>query len=193
MSYYIVRFLVNAYIYLLNWPKVTGKKKIPKKGPFIIYANHKSLFDPFFVSSVVKPKIHFMAKIELFKMKIFASLLRSWGAFPVDRKGPALSAVKTALRILKRGDIFGIFPEGTRIKTKQLGEMSPGAAAIALKSKVKVIPIVIKGSYKPFCRVNMRVGDPLDLSEFQNMKSKQEAIDAASDAMSKAMTDLLEG
>ena len=102
-----------------------------------------------------------MAKAELFRNKLFGALLRTCGAFPVNRGTNDITAIKTALRTLKDGGIFTIFPTGTRVKDESSAEAKSGVALIASKSGAPVIPVTIRGGYKLFKKVTIYVGKPM--------------------------------
>ncbi len=184
MSYYRVfrgffRFLFSVFF---RW-QVVGREHIPKEGPVILCANHISLFDPPLLGSGIERQVHFMAKEELFRIPVISFLITKFGAFPVKRGAGDRAAIRSALKLLEEGKVFGIFPEGTRSTTGELGPGLPGVAMFALKSDAAVVPVAIIGPYKLFRPVKIVYGCPIDLSE-------QKAAKAGSDTM-KETTDLI--
>lgn len=177
--YRIVRALSKLYLQLLYGLKIRGANNIPKDGPVILIANHISNFDPLVVGASVKRPVHFMAKEELFRVPLLKNLVLSLGAFPIKRGGNDRKAIKTGLDILSNNNILGIFPEGTRSKTGEMGQGLPGAALFALKSDAVVIPIGIVASYKLFKPIYVNIGEPLALDSFRKDKLNSEDLNMA--------------
>ena len=190
MLYHIARVILIPIVYLLFRPKIKGKENFPIEGSTIIYSNHTSLLDPVILGCILPRKIHFMAKQELFKFPLISSLLKKLGAFPVKRGSADISAIKTALRTLREGKVFGIFPEGTRSKSGNLQNFTHGIASIAHKSKAVVVPVSISGKYKIFGSIRITIGKPLALEKYHNQKSNSELLDQMSKEMSEALKSL---
>lgn len=127
--------------------KIYGQDEIPDHGPFILIANHKSYLDPVLLGVSLRRRIYFVAKKELFKIPLFGSLITALGAFPVDRNSPDRKALEQSLRLLQMGEVVGIFPEGTRIRREQIGEVKPGAYLMAKLSGAPVCLACIKGAF----------------------------------------------
>lgn len=155
---------------------VEGIENIPDGENFIMCANHKSNFDAPVLLVCLPVKVAFMSKAELFKFKPFGDLLRKLGAFPVNRGKSDIGALKTAISLLKSGEILAMFPEGRRCKGECLGEGKSGAAMIAIKAGVNILPVGIEGGYRLFSRVTVRVGKPVDLSEYWGSKTSSELL-----------------
>jgi 1-acyl-sn-glycerol-3-phosphate acyltransferase len=162
MLYVFFRFLLNAIYTLLFRLEAKGIENIPTEGAVILASNHLSNFDPPTVGVKVKRKVHFMAKEELFKIPVFGSLIRSFGAFPVKRGGVSKDAIKSAITMLKEGHMLGIFPQGSR--NNQSGAAKKGAAMIAVRSGAIIVPVAIIGRYKPFSKITVCYGKPIDLT-----------------------------
>lgn len=194
MSWY--RFFRRAfYIFfrlLFRW-QVKGVSNIPNQGPVILCSNHISNLDPPLVGSgFFHRQVHFMAKEELFHIPVISFLIRRFGAFPIKRGMSDRKALKTALQILKNGEILGIFPEGTRSKTGELGPGLSGAALFALRSDAVVIPVAVIGPYRLFGKLTVVYGEPLDLSEFKKEKVSAEDLDQATNKIMGAIQNLLD-
>jgi 1-acyl-sn-glycerol-3-phosphate acyltransferase len=127
--------------------KVTGQQNIPQDGPFIIVANHSSLLDPVILGVSVRPKIIFVASAYLFKIRWLGYLLRKANSIPVQREND-IKAIKQALKILQKGGVLGIFPEGGIDRQKNNLPVRAGAAYLATKVGVPIVPIKIKGADK---------------------------------------------
>jgi len=127
--------------------KVTGQQNIPQDGPFIIVANHSSLLDPIILGISVRPKVIFVAAAYLFEINWLGYLLRKANSIPVQREND-ISSLKRALKILQQGGVLGIFPEGGVDRQKDDLPIKAGAAYLATKVGVPIVPIKIKGADK---------------------------------------------
>lgn len=141
---------------------VTGGERIPATGPAILAANHASIWDPFILGVATTREIHYMAKAELFRWSPVAALLRSLHAFPVERGGGDHTAVSVAAELLRRGNVLGIFPQGTSIPERQRG-WHRGAARLALVTGAPLIPVRLSGTRRlpRRARVRVDVGEPI--------------------------------
>ncbi len=162
LFYRSVQFILRIFLRLLFRIEVSGKKHLPVKGPAILCSNHTSFFDPVVLGCVVNPRVSFMAKEELFKIPIFSAIIRNLGAVPVKRGQADRKVIKDALKRLSQGGVFGLFPEGTRNKEKRK-DLKPlkGVGFIAAQSKATVVPVTIKGDYKPFKKVMVIAHKPM--------------------------------
>lgn len=137
---------------------------IPSEGGCIVACNHLSYSDPVLLGLCQKRRLFFMAKIELFKNKLFGALIRGLGAFPVERNAGDGKAIKTGESLIAEGNIMTIFIEGGRSKTGELMRPRSGCALVAQQMQVPVIPACITKVGNPKSRFSKRVihfGDPL--------------------------------
>ncbi len=188
--YQVLRFIGIPVLYLLFFPKIVGRKNMRIKGKAIIVANHLSMWDPLLISVVFTRHIYWMGKIELFKNRFARLFFNLVKAFPVRRGEGDLAAIRHAFRILRDGKIFGIFPEGTRVKSGKLRKFEPGTSMIALKSGSPVIPVYIKGLYKPFHRMKVIIGEPVLLSDYVGTKTDPHTVEAATSLLERKLEDL---
>jgi len=188
--YYILKILGSPFFYLLFLPKVIGRKHTRLKGKGIVICNHISLWDPLFISVVFRRQIYWMGKIELFKNKLARAFFLLVRAFPVRRGEGDLSAIRHSFKLLRAGKIFGIFPEGTRMKGGKLRKFEPGTSIIALKSGAPIIPIYIKGKYTPFRRMKMIIGEPFELADYVGSKTDTGVVAAATELLENKLKDL---
>lgn len=184
MFYRIVAAILKVLFFPFFRVKVYGKENIPDKNNLIVCANHRSNLDPIFLAMYMPIGLNFMAKKELFEVPILKRILGWAGAFPVDRKGSDLKALRHAVGIVKEEKVLGIFPEGTRVKDIKRSNMHEGVGFIALKSKADILPVEIISSYKIFSRVDIYIKEPLDTSAYQGLKNK-EAMKKISDDIFK--------
>ena len=146
----------------------TGFEHLPRRGPLLLAANHRSFLDPFVIGALVHRPVHFVAKRELFARRWQAWLLSRLGAFPIDRGASDEEAMATARAILRRGGCVLIFPEGTRVRRGPLREPHRGVGRLALETGAPVAPIAVIGTdqvrrhwrIRPR-RVTLRCGRPL--------------------------------
>lgn len=171
--------------------RVEGRDNLPAEGGAILCSNHISWWDPPLVGCVVKRRVHFMAKEELFKIPILGSILPALGAFPVRRGTPDRSAIRQALRVLKDGQVLGIFPEGTRSKTGRLQKAEPGTALLAIKSQAPLVPVAILGPYRLFRPIRVRIGAPFTVEEFYDQRLSTEVLGPASEKIMAKIAELM--
>lgn len=155
--------------------RVHGKENIPE-GAAVIPYNHFSVFDPFYIRYVYKGNMWFLAKIELFKNKLLGSILKGYGAIPVDRANPGLQSMLSALKPLKRGEKLAISPEGTRNKTgsKEMLPFKDGTVLFAVKGKATIVPCIVSGKARFLRKTDMLFGKPFDFSEYYDKKLTDE-------------------
>ena len=120
MLYLLIKWTIGQLILLVTRPIVYGRQNLRVKGKAIFIANHRSMWDPLILALVSPRNIHFMAKKELFESKVGNFFFRSLFAFPVNRRNVDLQSLKNALKVLDKGEVFGIFPEGKRAVTDSL-------------------------------------------------------------------------
>jgi len=149
--FYIIAKIKFLIIFKLFFRlKVTGQENIPQDGPFIIVANHSSLLDPIILGISIRPKVIFVAAAYLFEIHWLGYLLRKANSIPIHRENYTnnIKSIKQALKILQKGGVLGIFPEGGVDRQKDDLPIKAGAAFLATRVGVPIIPIKIKGADK---------------------------------------------
>lgn len=166
MLYAIAWGLVYTIFKLLFFFRVEGRENIPENGRLLICANHTSMSDPIFIALALGPhRMRFMAKEELFHIKPLGWLLSSLGAFPVNRAGSDIRAIRLSLTALKEEKRLIVFPEGHRVRDKSIAsETKAGAGMLALRTGAPVLPIYISEHKKMLHRAVIRVGAPVTFS-----------------------------
>jgi 1-acyl-sn-glycerol-3-phosphate acyltransferase len=177
----------NIFFTILFRLRAVGVENIPLQGPVMLCSNHISNWDPPLLGTKIPRKVHFMAKAELFDVPLLAPLIRTLGAFPVKRGGVSKESIRKAIGLLKDGNVMCVFPEGTRNNLAAMGKK--GAATLALRAGATVVPIAIVGDYRPFRRMTVVYGKPLDLSAFADGTPEQ--IEQATEVIMNAIRDLL--
>lgn len=183
----IVKFCVRIFTLFLFRVKTVGQENIEKNKPYIMCANHTSNWDPPILYSATKREMYMMAKQELFKNKFLYWFADKTNIFPVKRGKQDIESIKKSLKVLKDNKILAIFPEGTRNGIQKRGKIQNGPAYLAARSGVEVIPVRIEGNFKPFHKVTLYYGKPLDFSKYQSKKPEKETLDAISEEITKSI------
>lgn len=181
MLYYLIKVISWFFFKFIFGLQVEGREHIPKKGSFILVANHSSVFDGFILVSSIKPKITFLSADYLFKKSFYGFILRGLRAIPVQRSGSDIAALKKSIKILRYGGVLGIFPEGGIKKTGNHFSAKAGAAYLALKTNVPIVPVVIEGADKvlpagekwpKFNIIKVKISHAMIVSDHGNISKK---------------------
>ena len=144
--YRIIRFLIEVFCRIYFRLRVFGSDNIPKTGAFILAPIHRSNVDTPIVSVVTKRRLRFMGKDSLWKIKPIGVILSALGGFPVTRGSADLEALKRCLAVLKLGEPLVMFPEGTRQSGPKIHPLFDGAAYLAIKADVPIVPVGFGGT-----------------------------------------------
>jgi 1-acyl-sn-glycerol-3-phosphate acyltransferase len=184
--YSLCKYVLIGPLLRLFFPcKVSGAEYIPESGGVILAGNHVSVADSFFTPLYIKRKVSYLAKSEYFTEKGLKGRLKRFfftgvGQVPIDRGGASAAhdALMTGVRLLKKGHVLGIYPEGTRSPDGRLYKGKTGVARMALEAGVPVVPVVMIGTdkvnpigskiWKPR-RIQLIIGRPLDFSRYEGM------------------------
>ncbi|MFJ4405784.1 lysophospholipid acyltransferase family protein [Streptomyces sp. NPDC088910] len=200
MFYGAMKIAIGSPLKAAFRPWVEGLENIPREGPAILASNHLSFSDSFFLPAMLDRKVTFIAKAEYFtspgvKGKLTAAFFKGVGQLPVDRsgaRGAGEAAVKSGIAVLERGELFGIYPEGTRSPDGRLYRGKPGGLArVALASGAPVIPVAMidtekvqpVGQVMPklSIRPGIRIGKPLDFSRYHGMEGDRFILRSVTD------------
>jgi 1-acyl-sn-glycerol-3-phosphate acyltransferase len=185
--YWLLKYVVlGPVLKAVFRPRVDGLANVPASGPVILACNHLSFSDSIFTPLIVNRRVTFVAKAEYFtgkgiKGRLMRQFFLSTGTIPVDRSGgkAAQAALDTLLRVLRGGDVAGIYPEGTRSPDGRLYRGKTGVARLALESGALVVPVGLlntdeiqpTGKLIPKIKpVRLRFGQPLDFSRYADRK-----------------------
>ena len=203
MLYTILRF-IGYYLYRPFFVKeIKGMENMHKEG-CIIASNHASYLDPpiigFAISKKLNKKVHYLAKIELFRHFFSRVVHKLLEVIPVDRTSKSIFWIKEAKKYLRRGEIIGIFPEGERSKDNKLGKGKTGVIRLALAAKAPVIPIGITGTYsllsinKKFPKikkiVRINIGKPIYFDKYYKMIVTKKLLRQLTDKVMKEIAKL---
>ena len=181
--------------------EVRGAENLPRTGPIVLASNHLNDVDPGILCTRIDRVIVFMTKAELFKIPGLAQFLRAFGAFPVRRGEADLGALRLASAALADGKALCIFPEGTREGPPELlSKAHPGAALLALRHDVPVVPVAIQGSgrlqmpgmflcFHRRARVTLTIGEPFVLEKPPRLNA--EAVEAGTRRIMESIAALL--
>ncbi|MFF8289221.1 lysophospholipid acyltransferase family protein [Streptomyces sp. NPDC016309] len=198
MFYYLLKhLLLGPVLRLLFRPRTEGLEHVPEDGAAIVAGNHLSFSDHFLMPVVLKRRITFLAKQEYFtgpgiKGRLTAAFFRSAGQIPVDRSGKEAgqAAIREGLGVLSKGELLGIYPEGTRSHDGRLYKGKVGVAVMALTAGVPVVPCAMVGTFEiqppgqvvpKIKKVTIRFGEPLDFSRYAGMENDRTVLRAVTD------------
>jgi 1-acyl-sn-glycerol-3-phosphate acyltransferase len=191
--YEAIRLVAQIIFFVTMRVRLRGRYNLPRKGPYIIAANHLSWLDIPLIPSFVPGKVIFMAKEESFHDR-FGWLVRFLGAFPVRRGEADRQAIRAAGEQLKQGKTFIIFPEGTRSKTHTMAKGNAGVGMIALRAGVPVVPVAVWGSengLKKFAApITISYGEPLVLKP-KGAKITREDLEESTDEVMRRIAAML--
>ena len=198
MGYWLVKAVLAPLLRMFFRPFVTGAENLPEEGAAILAGNHTTFLDNFMIPLVVPRKVTFLAKSDYFtgggpKGWLQKQFFSGVGMIPIDRSGGAASeaALRTGLRVLKEGELLGLYPEGTRSPDGRLYRGKTGVARMALEAGVPVIPVGLIGMAdiqpggggmpKIGRRVELRIGRPLDFSRYAGMEGDRFVLRSITD------------
>ncbi|MDQ0271098.1 lysophospholipid acyltransferase family protein [Cytobacillus purgationiresistens] len=172
--YNFTKTLVYGLLKPVYRMEVVGVENFPKEGGVLLCTNHIENMDPPIVGITAPRPVHFMAKEELFNVPALGKLLPSLNAFPVKRGMSDREALRKGLKVIKDGNVLGLFPEGTRSKTGEIGKGLAGAGFFALRSEAYVVPCAIIGPYKAFKKLKIVYGAPIDIASLRERRASAE-------------------
>jgi 1-acyl-sn-glycerol-3-phosphate acyltransferase len=207
MFYWFMKYVViGPIVKAIFRPWIVGRGNVPTTGAAILASNHLSVSDSIFLPLMIDRPMSFLAKSDYFTGKGIKGwstrmFMKATGQIPIDRTGGRASeaSLNTGLQVLGRGDLLGIYPEGTRSPDGKLYRGRTGLARMALEARVPVIPVVMvdTGTVMPIGRtvprigrVGMVIGEPLDFSRFQGMEGDRYILRSVTDEIMVALQRL---
>ncbi|MBQ7529036.1 1-acyl-sn-glycerol-3-phosphate acyltransferase [bacterium] len=190
-----LRRLARVFLNFTGGFEVKGLENVPKDGAYILASNHLSYSDPVMLLGALPRPVYYMAAKELFDIPVFGKVISFLQAFPVERGKQDLRALVTCQKLLQSGEAVVIYPEGRICQGEGVGKLQAGAALLAIKSKVPIVPVFIVGSDKflplgdkwiHFTRKEVRFGKPIYFEE----KASKEYIEHSTEELHRAMTEL---
>lgn len=173
----IVSFIGTRTIFPVRYH---GMENYDLKAPYIAMSNHNSALDPLILGYPCKKyEIRFVGKKELVKVKWIANLLNNGlHMITVDRHNSDLAAMRQFMKTLREGYVLGIFPEGTRHHEDLMSEVETGAAVLALRAKVPILPVYIQSKPKLFRFNHVYIGKPMDISDLADQGFNTDTVEA---------------
>lgn len=191
MFYWFAWCICRAILLLVRRWRVEGAENLPREEGVVIVANHISYWDPVVVGCAFKRRVFFLAKEELFRIPLLATLITKLGAFPVRRGSIDRRALRLATEKLLAGNPVVVFPEGTRSHTGELLQPHLGAALLAIKGGVPILPVALYGTRGVIGKVRVRVGKPVYFREFYGTKPSKASLEAVSSHVMHSIAELL--
>jgi 1-acyl-sn-glycerol-3-phosphate acyltransferase len=197
LFYRIVRPFVVGFCRLAWRVRMVGAENLPKSGGFILAPSHRSMMDIPFGAVVTHRRIRFMGKKSVFALPVIGAIFTWLGGFPVARDGTDRKAVRESVEMLRAGEVLGVFPEGTRQNGPKIQELQAGAAYLALRSGVPLIPIGMAGTEEilrsgkapvpRFGRVAIVVGEPIMPEPLTGTLVPRDRVDALTACLADEM------
>lgn len=186
----VLRVIVIPVYWLLKPFRFYGQRKVAD-GACVYVGNHYTLLDPVYPACTTWEGIHYVAKKETFQVPVLSWLLRRCKAISANRDGNDVRAILDCFKCLKNGEKIAIYPEGTRNRTKEV--MLPfhhGAAMMAIKAKVPIVPIVMYEKPKFFKVTHILIGAPIEMSEYYGRKLSEEEMGQADEKIRQYMLEM---
>ena len=207
MFYWFMKYVViGPIVKAIFRPWIVGRSNVPASGAAILASNHLSVSDSIFLPLMIDRPMSFLAKSDYFTgkgLKGWATrmFMKATGQIPIDRTGGKASedSLNTGLQVLGRGDLLGIYPEGTRSPDGKLYRGRTGIARMALEARVPVIPVVMVDTDKMMpigrrvpriVRVGVVIGEPLDFTRYTGMESDRYVLRSIADEIMVALQRL---
>ena len=174
IGYWFVSSAVRGVLKLYNRARVTGREHLPAKGPFVLAPTHRSNVDTFAASMLVRRRMRFMGKNTLWKVPAFGRFISSLGAFPVVRGSADRDSMRQCIEILRTGEPLVLFPEGERKQGPVVSPLFDGAAFVAAKAGVQIVPVGIAGTERVMPvgskmiwphRIDVVIGPPITVGD----------------------------
>ena len=177
--------------------RVVGLEHVPARGGFVLAPSHRSMMDIPFAAIVTRRRIRFMGKASLFSIPVLGSVFSWLGGFPVARDGTDRKAVRDSVTMLQAGEVLCVYPEGTRQRGPKIQPLQPGAAYLALRAGVPILPVGMAGTEeilraKPdpvprLGRVTIVVGPPIAPEPRAGGVVPRDRVDAVTSSLADAL------
>jgi 1-acyl-sn-glycerol-3-phosphate acyltransferase len=202
LFYKVVHFFVargSAFVYRA---RIRGRERLPRTGGYVLAPSHRSMMDIPFLAAVTPRRVRFMGKVQVFKIPVVGTLFRWLGGFPVQRDGTDRKAVRDSIEILQGGEPLVVYPEGTRQHGMAIQPLQPGAAYLAIRAGVPIVPVGIAGSEEifrshgtkipRFGRVGIVVGEPIHPPARSSGVVKRDVVNEVTDALAKELQQVFD-
>jgi 1-acyl-sn-glycerol-3-phosphate acyltransferase len=195
--YRIVRLLVGGLSSAAYRVRIRGRERLPAHGGYVLAPSHRSMMDIPFAAWLSRRPLRYMGKASLFRIPVAGSFFRSLGGFEVARDGTDRKALRDAMAMLQAGEVLLVYPEGTRQHGPKIQALQPGAAYLALRAGVPILPVGIAGSEEilrshggklpRFKRAAMVVGEPIAVPSRDGGVVPREQVEALTGRLHDAL------
>lgn len=202
LFYRVVAFFVTGIPKVLWRVRIEGRENLPSSGAYVIAPSHRSMMDIPFVAGITTRRVRFMGKAPLFRIPVVGAAFRALGSFPVERDGNDRKPLRDSLAILAEGEPLVVYPEGTRQNGPDVQPLQPGAAYLAVKAQVPVVPVGIAGAEQIFRsrsgplpgmgRVVVVIGEPIDPPVLTGSVVKRELVNETTAALAKDLQQVFD-
>lgn len=169
----IIKIALRIFFKIFFRIEIIGEENIPKEGSCLLAPKHLSNWDPpVLIAKLKRNDVYVLAKKELFVNWFVKFLARKVHALPIDRGAHDTQATRKCVEVLNDGNMLMIFPEGTRKGIEKTGKVHRGTIVIANMAKTSIVPVGISATYKPFSKVKITYGKPIDLSDHKLGKTE---------------------
>lgn len=184
VHYWTYQFILQIVFGVWLRYRARGMERLPAEGGALLIANHQSFLDPLLVGLPLRRPVSYLARDSLFRVPVIGWILRNTYVMPINREAASTASLREAIRRLDHGFYVGIFPEGTRTTTGNVGELKPGFLALMRRAKVPVYPVGIAGAYQALPRgtsflrpvkVCVVFGEALSTDEIEQFGKDREA------------------
>ena len=178
----------NVFCFWLGY-RARGQERLDEAGGGLVLGNHQSFIDPLLIGLQLHRPISFVARDSLFKIPVIGWILRNTYVMPISRESASSASLRETIRRMQHGFLVGVFPEGTRTETGEVGPFKPGFVALIRRAKLPVYPVGIAGAFQAMgkgswfmkpARVRVVVGEPISvevLAQFEGRDKDQALIE----------------
>jgi 1-acyl-sn-glycerol-3-phosphate acyltransferase len=202
LFYRVVHFFVARGSALVFRARLRGRDRLPTSGGYVLAPSHRSMMDIPFLAYVTPRRVRFMGKVEVFKIPVVGTLFTWLGGFPVQRDGTDRKAVRDSIELLHGGEPLVVYPEGTRQHGPAIQPLQPGAAYLAIRAGVPIVPVGIAGSEEifrshgtkipRFKRVAIVIGEPIPPPPRTGGAVKREIVDEVTNHLAKELQQVFD-
>jgi 1-acyl-sn-glycerol-3-phosphate acyltransferase len=186
----IVKFILKMLVIIVYRPKMVGTENLEEGKPALICPNHVHGLDSVVIVLTNKRTIRVLAKESLFKNPVLRWLASIFGVYPVKQNNKSMETMKISLKLLKNNELLLIFPEGTRNGMAKGVKAKDGAIKLAARANVPIIPVGVQGSFKPFTKVKVNIGKPIQYNLSKEELNDKERLRELTDELMKKIVEL---
>jgi 1-acyl-sn-glycerol-3-phosphate acyltransferase len=202
LFYDTIRLIVGGGSSAAYRVRIEGREKLPSTGGYVLAPSHRSMMDIPFAAWLSRRPLRYMGKASLFRIPVAGWFFRRLGGFEVARDGTDRKALRDSIAMLQGGDVLLVYPEGTRQNGEKIAPLQPGAAYLALRAGVPVVPVGLAGTeeirrghrakFPRFGRVAMVVGDPILTPPRDSGVVPRDQVDALTSRLHDALQDVFD-